>query len=232
MLGTLSINQKDLSDFGIKVTDSGIFTSSEADIESVSAAGRSGDLHISNHRFKNIAITYPSIIYEGFEENFTAFRSWIMAQGELRIEDSFRPEYFRTGRVSGAITPNYKHRGAGTFEITLDCAPQLWLKSGEEGIECTDGQIINNPTYQGSEPIIRAYGMGTLTVGTTVIKVNKAGLNYIDIDCHTHQAYEGDVFRNENITVNKWGKLAIGDNTVTLSGIKKVEVIPRWFEII
>lgn len=232
MLGTLSINQKDLSDFGIMVTDAGIFTTSEADIESVSVAGRSGDLHISNHRFKNISITYPCIIFNGFEDGFTAFRSWIMSQGELRIEDSFRPDYFRTGRVTGVIEPNYKYTGAGTFNLTLDCAPQLWLKSGEEAIECTDGQIINNPTYQASEPIIRAYGTGTLTVGTSVIKVNKAGLNYIDIDCHTHQAYEGDVFRNENITVNKWGSLVSGCNTVTLSGIEKVEVIPRWFEIL
>lgn len=230
MLGTLSINGRNLSDFGIMVTDSGIFVSPDEDIESIQVAGRSGDLHISNHRFNNISVEYPAVIPEGFEQNFTAFSSWIKAQGEAMIEDSFRPDYYRKGRIS-SIEPSYKHKGIGTFVMTFDCNPQLWLKSGSEAVQCSNGQIISNPTSNGAKPLIRAYGTGTVTVGTCVLKINKAGTSYIDIDTDSHQAYEGDAFRNENITVNKWGELVSGDNTVTFDGLSKVEITPRWFEI-
>ena len=232
MLGTLTINGKSLSDFGVMVTDAGIFNSPEPDIESVSVAGRSGDLHISNHRFKNITISYPAVIYEEFEKNFLSLRSWLMAlEGNVRIEDSFRPEHYRTGRFTGTLTPNYTNKGIGSFEIDFDCMPQIWLKSGENGLSFMADGIISNDTSQTALPLIRVYGTGVVTIGGGVVNIKEAGTRYIDLDCLTKQAYEGDIFRNGNIVVNTWPELHPGENTVQLgSGIKKVEVTPRWFE--
>ena len=232
MIGNLVVGIVNCKDYGVLVSNAGIYVSPEPDYESYEVVGRNGDLHINNCRYKNVEVTYQAFIAQEFENMFIPFRSAMLAQnGYVRIEDEFQPDRFRLGRLKEGIDGKVKMaRGIGTFELTFDCKPQWFLKSGEESIEFMQSGTITNPTPFSTKPLVRVYGEGTITVGTGVFNIKSEGTNYIDIDMDSKQAYEGIENRNENIKVNQWGTLDSGSNTITFgTGITKVEVTPRWF---
>lgn len=234
MIGNLVVGNINCKDYGVFVTDAGIYASPEPDYTSYEIAGRNGDLHINNGRYKNVDITYQAFIAHEFEDRFVPFRSAILSQdGYVRIEDDFKQDMYRLGRLKSGIEGKIKlARGIGTFELEFDCKPQWYLKSGEQETVFTENGSILNPTVFPSKPLIRVYGKGTVTVGTNVFVINTAGTEFIEIDTDSKQAYEGTANRNSNIKVNQWGSLTSGNNTITLgTGITKVAVKPRWYEL-
>lgn len=234
MIGNLVVGNINCKDYGVFVSDAGIYASPEPDYTSYEIAGRNGDLHINNGRYKNVDITYQAFIAHEFEDRFVPFRSAILSQdGYVRIEDDFKQDMYRLGRLKSGIEGKIKlARGIGTFELEFDCKPQWYLKSGEQDTVFTENGSILNPTVFPSKPLIRVYGKGTVTVGTNVFVINTAGTEFIEIDTDSKQAYEGTANRNSNIKVNQWGSLSSGNNTITLgTGITKVTVKPRWYEL-
>lgn len=234
MIGNLVVGNVNCKDYGVFVTDAGIYASPKPDYTSYEIAGRNGDLHINNGRYKNVDITYQAFMPQEFEDRFVPFRSAILSQeGYVRIEDDFKQDMYRLGRLKSGIEGKIKlARGIGTFELEFDCKPQWYLKSGEQETVFTKNGSILNPTVFPSKPLIRVYGKGTVTVGTNVFVINTAGTEFIDIDTDSKQAYEGAANRNSNIKVNQWGSLTSGNNTITLgTGITKVAVTPRWYEL-
>lgn len=234
MIGNLVVGNINCKDYGVFVSDAGIYASPEPDYTSYEIAGRNGDLHINNGRYKNVDITYQAFIAHEFEDRFVPFRSAILSQdGYVRIEDDFKQDMYRLGRLKSGIEGKIKlTRGIGTFELEFDCKPQWYLKSGEQETVFTENGSILNPTVFPSKPLIRVYGKGTVTVGTNVFVINTAGTEFIEIDTDSKQAYEGTANRNSNIKVNQWGSLTSGNNTITLgTGITKVTVKPRWYEL-
>lgn len=234
MIGNLVVGNINCKDYGVFVSDAGIYASPEPDYTSYEIAGRNGDLHINNGRYKNVDITYQAFIAHEFEDRFVPFRSAILSQdGYVRIEDDFKQDMYRLGRLKSGIEGKIKlARGIGTFELEFDCKPQWYLKSGENETVFTKNGSILNPTVFPSKPLIRVYGKGTVTVGTNVFVINTAGTEFIEIDTDSKQAYEGTANRNSNIKVNQWGSLTSGNNTIILgTGITKVTVKPRWYEL-
>lgn len=234
MIGNLIVGNINCKDYGVFVSDAGIYASPEPDYTSYEIAGRNGDLHINNGRYKNVDITYQAFIAHEFEDRFVPFRSAILSQdGYVRIEDDFKQDMYRLGRLKSGIEGKIKlARGIGTFELEFDCKPQWYLKSGEQETVFTENGSILNPTVFPSKPLIRVYGKGTVTIGTNVFVINAAGTEFIEIDTDSKQAYEGTANRNSNIKVNQWGSLTSGNNTITLgTGITKVTVKPRWYEL-
>lgn len=234
MIGNLVVGNINCKDYGVFVSDAGIYASPEPDYTSYEIAGRNGDLHINNGRYKNVDITYQAFIAHEFEDRFVPFRSAILSQyGYVRIEDDFKQDMYRLGRLKSGIEGKIKlARGIGTFELEFDCKPQWFLKSGEQETVFTENGSILNPTVFPSKPLIRVYGKGTVTVGTNVFVINTAGTEFIEIDTDSKQAYEGTANRNSNIKVNQWGSLTNESNTITLgTGITKVTVKPRWYEL-
>jgi phage-related protein len=234
MIGNLVVGNINCKDYGVFVSDAGIYASPEPDYTSYEIAGRNGDLHINNGRYKNVDITYQAFIAHEFEDRFVPFRSAILSQdGYVRIEDDFKQDMYRLGRLKSGIEGKIKlARGIGTFELEFDCKPQWYFKSGEQETVFTENGSILNPTVFPSKPLIRVYGKGTVTVGTNVFVINAAGTEFIEIDTDSKQAYEGTANRNSNIKVNQWGSLTSGNNTIILgTGITKVTVKPRWYEL-
>lgn len=234
MIGNLVVGNINCKDYGVFVSDAGIYASPEPDYTSYEIAGRNGDLHINNGRYKNVDITYQAFMPQKFENRFVPFRSAILSQdGYVRIEDDFQQDMYRLGRLKSGIEGKIKlARGIGTFELEFDCKPQWYLKSGEQETVFTENGSILNPTVFPSKPLIRVYGKGTVTVGTNVFVINTAGTEFIEIDTDSKQAYEGTANRNSNIKINQWGSLTSGNNTITLgTGITKVTVKPRWYEL-
>lgn len=231
MKGNLNFGAIDSSEFSFYILNPSGFNAPEEDYSTYEVPGRSGDLHISNGRKKNVTLTYHCVMecVEAMQE-FIELRSKLgTVSGYQKLTESYLPSYFWLAKFKGikanTITPT-----KAVFELSFTCIPKLYLESGETEQAFTASGTIDNPTANGAKPIIRIYGAGTFTIGTIIGKINTAGIEYIDIDTDTHQAYEGPTFRNSNVTITQWGELIPGVNDVTLgTGINKLTVIPRWY---
>lgn len=221
------------SDYGVYISGSGVFGAPERDMTKVSIPGRNGDMLLDNGRFKNMDIKYPAFISSVFRERITEFRNMLLSvPGYHRLEDTYNPDEFRLARLKGEFKTKPVIRGLnnGSFDITFDAKPQRFLKSGETVQEFTESCTITNPTGMVALPLVRAYGTGTLTIGSVSVTITAAD-GYTDIDCETQEAYKGNYNCNANIMLNngEFPYLAAGENEVTISGLSQVDIAPRWW---
>ena len=235
MLGYFVANEKMSSDFGVYLTDAGVYGIAEKDVETVSVIGRNGDLTLSNDRYKNKPLSYPCIITENFDTNFSALINYLVTQdGYFRVEDSFHPEYYMIARYTGGIDPKrVETRGTqGVFILEFDRKPQKFLKEGENVIEITTTTTILSTCNQIAKPLIRAYGTGSFTIGGITVTIGSAN-SYTDIDCDLQECYKDTLATNcnGNVTLNndEFPTLTNGENVISMSGITKLEITPRWW---
>lgn len=237
-LGTLTIGGTSSADYGIWINGSGLFDSSSPDVSVTSVPGRNGDLLYSNNRFKNYTVTIPCLMRKDFRTRFPAFRSFLFSNvGYRRLEDSYRTDLFRLGRITGSVNPSDILWGdnGGEFEISFDCKPQHFLKSGETAVTISGSGSLSNPTAFEAKPLLKVIGYGTINIGTETIEIAENTLPYMMIDCEIMDAYYGQVTNaNSLITVSgdDFPVLPVGDTTISYEGsITLLEVTPRWYEI-
>lgn len=235
MRNFLLFNYKSTLDYGVGISGSGTFTAPKRDLETVSVPGRSGDLTMDNGRYNNISVTYPCFIYKDFSRQFDDFRAYMMSQvGYKRLEDTYHPNEYRLGFVSSDLDPKVGVLNrSGEFDLTFECMPQRFLKSGEEIFTFEEDSLIVNPTLYDAAPLIRVYGSGTLGIGSNTITIADVS-DYIDIDCDIQDAYYGSYNYNSKITLNsgEFPKFEPGTNGISISGdISKIEIKPRWWTL-
>lgn len=221
--------------FGILIEETGSFRAAMRDYETIAIPGRSGELTIDNGRYRNVELTYKCGIGHDFETQMDEFFRWLMSNtGYKRLEDTYQADVYRMAQIKSAPEPSlFPRYQGGTFDVVFDCKPQRWLKSGEVSQTFTTGSgTITNPTLYDALPLIRAYGTGTLVIGSTTVTINSAS-TYTDIDCDIQDAYKGTVNCNGNITLNsgEFFKLKPGSNGIRLTGLSRIELTPRWWTI-
>lgn len=224
-------------DYGIWVSGDDVLRASEPDIETVTVPGRNGDLIYSNKRFNNFQIQYPAFIRNGFITKFMQYRAFLYSDlGYRKIEDSYFPDMFRQGRVTGSLNPSdiVWNSDAGLFSITFDCKPQHYYKSGTEKQIIESGDLVKNPTYFKALPLIRVYGYGDVSFNDSTITIDSHNYTYIDLDCEAQDAFYGTINCNNLIElsddsfpgIDKDGATITFDETVT-----RLELIPRWWTL-
>ena len=236
MINWIVFNHKSLKDFGVFISGSGTYNAAERDVETIEIAGRNGNLTLDNGRYKNISLTYPAFIMEDFNENIQALRNFLLSQkGYLRLEDTYHPEEFRLARWNGEFaTDPIDELYGGEFKLTFDCYPQRFFKEGEYPIEITQATTLKNVNLVPALPLIRAYGTGSFSIGGIAVQITSAN-GYTDIDCDLQEAYKDTLATNCNanivLTNGVFPELIPGDNAITLSGITKLEITPRWWRL-
>ncbi len=232
---TFTYNGKSSSEFGILIDSSTTFKSAERDYETVEVPGRNGDLTLDNGRYRNYDVTYTCGIGLWFKNNINAFKAWLMSnKGYNKLSDSYRKGYYRMARVRNAPDPALftKVRG-GIFDVVFDCKPQLFMESGDIETVFTASGSIYNPTHYEALPLIRVYGTGALSIGSTTITINSAN-TYTDIDCDIQDCFKGSTNCNGNVTLNSgdFFRLLPGTNNIVLgSGISRISIKPRWWTL-
>lgn len=223
-----------LSDYGVFISGDGTFNAPERDVETIEIQGRNGELTIDKGRYKNIDVTYPAFVYRHFKDRVESLRNILLQPvGYVRIEDTYHPDQYRLGRYKGGFTVKpIPELYAGEFDITFDCYPQRFLKSGEDPIELTADGVIFSKYLTVAKPLIRAYGTGAFTLNGIAVQINTAN-EYTDIDCNLEEAYKDSLATscNDNIVLTDgiFPVLTNGDNAVVLSGITKLIIYPRWW---
>lgn len=232
-INTLTFNNVNSKTYGVYISGTGVFNTPARDREYISVPGRNGDIIKDNGRYQNIEVTYPAFIVRNFAANV---RSWANKISEptdyARLEDTYHPDEFRLAVLSqGMVVDPVSWLAAGSFDLIFNCRPERFLKSGETSTTFTQSGSISNPTDMPSKPLIRVYGSGTITVNGTAITIASHLLSYIDIDCDIQEAFCGSVNANQYISASEFPKLDSGANSVVLSGVTKVEITPRWWQL-
>ena len=227
-------NGKSFLDFGVFISGSGTYNAPERDTSKVEIPGKNGNLTIDNGRYKNIPVKYPAFVVSNFSENIEALRNYLLTQsGYVRLEDTYHPDEFRLGKISGGFTTKpVAQLIAGEFDLEFDCYPQRFLKSGEVAVEYMAAGTIINKYLTEAKPLIRAYGTGSFSIGGIAVQITTAN-GYTDIDCDLEEAYKDTLATNCNanivLTNGVFPTLKAGSNAITLSGITKLEITPRWW---
>ena len=220
-------------DFGVRPCGLWSFDAPEPEVVKTSVPGRSGDLVQSLGRFKNVAGRVDCYAADSYSVAavLAAANGWLLgAAGYRRLETGNDPGHFRLVRVVSGAACSIRMRIA-SFSIEADCKPQLYCKSGEDAVTLTSSGVLVNPEAFPARPLVRVYGVGTVTVGGYECRISSAS-GYTDLDCETMQAYNSGVSCNAKVWVPEFPVLKPGVNHVMLgSGITKVEITPRWWTV-
>ena len=236
MIHAFQFNGKSSLDFGVYISWDKNYDAPERDVELISVPGRSGDLIIDNGRFKNIEITYPAFIANGFEHKWSPFKAHMMKSATYeRLEDTYDLEHFRKAVFLGATEPKVvDFRRKAAFKITFNCKPQRWLKSGEEAVTYTQGSVIYNPTEFPAKPLLMVIGYGQITIGDYRIVIAQHTGNRVWIDCELQDAWLETSNLKSVITLpdGEFPQIEPGAVSVSFpSTIQSVQITPRWWTV-
>ena len=225
---------KSSGDYGIYISGGQTFNAPERDVESIEIPGRNGNLTISRNRFKNIMVPYPVFVHKRFNENVASARAWLLgSDGYCRLEDTYHPDQYRMAQFNGPIDFEMRFLNySGETTLTFNCKPQRWLKTGEQVIQCSNGDSILNSGFP-ALPLIKVSGMGGgyLYVGACVVQILSLD-EYVILDSETQNAYKGTINKNGTIAAPEFPVLQTGENTIYWGGgITAVEITPRWWTI-
>lgn len=215
----MTIDGESSRTYGVYITGQAVYNAPAREVEMISIPGRNGQLALDKGRFENIEVTYPAGIYADTEEDFAEavsnFRNFLCSiDGYVRIEDEYNPNEYRMGVYKSGLEVTPAMLKAGEFDITFDCKPQRWLKSGENAITVESGDVIANPTLFESSPLLEVTdGEGNIsfngynvlvsnyTYGDVELYAGRSGVSFqIDVPFNAAMANDGDV-----ITINKIG---------------------------
>lgn len=197
------------SDFGIYVSGEGLFNAPKRLAEAVSIPGRNGDFILDQGKFENIKVTYRVFNQEkdlaDFRSKLADLRSALVSQvGYQRLEDTFHPsEYRMAAFIDGVEIEPIKYNTAAEFEITFECKPQRFLKSGETAVSVTSGDTITNPTRFEAQPLLEVEGYGNIAFNGFNIELfdDLVGTVYAEQNANHYLPYSnyiGDIYVNAN----------------------------------
>ena len=240
------------SDFGVYINGAGAYNSPEPDLEYISVPGRSGDLIYDNNRLRNIELVYPAcFMLENFATNFQLLKTFLLThKGYYRLTDDYHPGYFRMASIDQGIDVDQIDwvNGAGSFDLRFNCKPQLFLASsfsndGKVTVNNGSSETIWNYIYipHGgvlvikpgfpAKPLIRAYGAGSFTINNVTVTISAHSYAYIDIDCELMDCYYQSNNANQYVTLTKYPVLDKYSNSVSVSGLTKIEVWPHLWTV-
>lgn len=216
-------------EFGCYAANVNQFDAPARDIESIDVPGMNGSLTIDNGRFLNQEMSYLMYVRGDIQNRISGLRNALsVGRGYQRLEDTFNPDVFYMARYVSGFAVDQSDRYRAAFTVTFDRKPQRFLKEGEKTLPAftANGSFLNK-TDQIAKPLLRVYGTGQFIINGATMTISSANV-YTDIDCELKDAYKGATNCNGNIS-GTFPELSPGTNYVTLNGVTKIEITPRWW---
>jgi len=254
-MGTMIFNGISTVDLGVVIQSPPVYDFPNKDYEVIHVDGKNGDVVIDKGSYQNSKRTYflasafrPNT---SFIENAVAIAAWLnSASGYARLEDSYEPSYYRLAMFKnpGAMMNYYDL--ATVIQVSFDCKPQRYLKSGEDltEIQTLDTYVmIVNPTNFIALPRITIEGNDlTITIihGDEVLTpIHESSLSTsfageAVIDSELQECYKTTGYVNNSVSLtNGFPKLYPGINWIKVSkriisgSLTKVSIKPNWWTL-
>ena len=215
-------------DYNIGITGSAVYNAPTRDVEMISIPGRDGAYALDHGRFNNIEITYPSGMGDNDQTNFAQRVSDLRNQlasrvGYKRLEDEYNPDEYRMAIYkSGLEVSPVQYSRAGQFDITFDCKPQRFLKSGETATSKARNSTINNPTLFDSHPLLQFNSNGSdgsISLGSQTLTVKSALVGVIPLNLSSSSTTVSGYVFADSVTINNTASYNTSD-AITFGGAK------------
>ena len=232
-------------DYGLHTSGEDTWKRPQPDITRIQVPGRNGDLIQLGNRFQNVDVKYKCGIIKDLAVNFDAFNARLLTDpGYHRLEDSYHPEVYRLAVFESALDPDVNGRALnGEVEITFNCKPQMYLKTGEQEIYCPNGMVLYNPTDYPAFPLIRvrptsSSGSGHITINGVTISWSNVGTAQMTdtiIDCERQDIYALSSKANRNnyyvLEDGDFFSIPPGRTVIEASGTTGPYITPRWWTV-
>ena len=232
---TFYIDGIDAGSVGIRLQAPVVFSKAVPVVKTQTIPGRNGDLIFETGSYENRSGSASCFcLQEDVETAISSAGRFLMSKKWYRrLETSDDPDHYWMARVENSPQIAMRLRTLAPFEISFDCKPQRFVKSGENSVVFNSNGSLSNQYGQTALPLITLYGNGTgaLTIGNCVVDVkNLDRVLYLDSD--TQNAYNDDGNQNMNINAPSFPTLPDGEIRIAFSGgINRVEIVPRWWEL-
>lgn len=220
-------------DYGIYITGEGVYNAPTRDVEMITIAGRNGEYALDKGRFNNISITYNAGTFgqdqTDFAEKISDFRNAILSRvGYKRLEDDYHTDEYRMAVYMDGLEVDPTHYSeAGEFELTFNCKPQRFLKSGETEQTIASGGTITNPTPFESQPLLLLDGYGNIDIEGQTIEVSGEPIGEVNL-VNSGTVQNRQVFceftESNAEKLNEGDIITIGTGTI----IKRCEIKADW----
>lgn len=216
---------KSTHDFELVTKDIGRRKKAEEKIERTPIPMRSGDLVIHTGEYESYErqMTFTSLK----DHELSDIYEWLDGYGKLRTAQDEGGFFYAS--VSGDI----ERTSNGPFmnDLTVDflVEPFFYLDGGERVFNLTETTTLVNLGSLRSEPLIKVYGSGDITLGVNsqIIKLKDVEES-ITMDAKKVMCYRENLNMGKKMS-GKYIKFDKGKNNISWTGnVTKVEVIPRW----
>ena len=225
-------------------------------VEAQTIPGRNGDLIWETGSYENRSGSASCFcLQKDVEKAISSAGRFLMGKkGYRRLETSDDPDHYWLARVENSPQIAMRLRTLAPFEIGFDCKPQRFLKSGENPIVFNNdlsAEILSNGIKL---TIFNQYGFDALPLikvyffedapGDYLYFSNESGKKWeifiensnghIYLDCDTQNAYNESGSMNTKIKCKEFPVFSLGETVITTEFadcVKKVEIIPRWWEL-
>ena len=258
---TFYIDGVDARNFGIYLQKPIEFSEAKPIVEIQSIPGRNGDLVFETGSYENrTGIASCFCLQKDVEKAISAAGRFLMAKhGYRRLETSDDPDHFWLARIENSPRIEQRMRTLAPFEISFDCKPQRFLKSGEEKIvfdstKWDEQYELYNPFGFSARPLIHVRWNNerdsslpesddTNTImmrfdddngHVSAIHVKKIESKDLYIDCDIHEAYNESGNQNRHVVSYDFPALQPGKNfidTLLAFDVERIEITPRWWEL-
>ncbi len=217
-------NDKHSNEKNIKVITLPPITSVDERVEKITVPGRNGYLIKSDNSYEG---DVKEVTFDFNGVDVDALKKWLLGSGRVRFSNE--PDRYYKARIINKVSLEQVVGLLHTGLIQFDCQPFGYLLVGDEIIELTKPEIIYNPGTIYSEPYIKIYGNGDIT-----LKINENSLiikevnEYVEIDTELDEIYKGTISW-ENHTSGDTPIFEGEDISIDWTGnVIKIEIIPHW----
>lgn len=225
-----SWNGRKCTRYGIHVSEQPPITIPLERSKQVTVPGRPGSLTLleGDDVYDDLMLTVTCFVQDS--SRIPEIAGWLKGSGTVTFANRQGGHY--NARVANQIAFEKILRGNPhrSFAVNFRCSPPFWYADDAEDITLTTSTTtVNNPGNVYSEPLIKVYGSGdiTLMIGQQLVELSSVN-NYLFLDCALKECYRGSALRNEKMT-GDFPVLVPGDNAISWTGsVTRIVIEPRW----
>lgn len=209
---------------GIRVNKLPPIVKPSRDVTKIIIPGRSGFLTEDNRTYKEVIRNVECTVTD--LSKIELVNAWLDGSGDVTFSN--QDDRFYKASILNQIPFSKLSRKHSSFIITFDCQP-FGYDTENYKITLLAPTIINNMHNYYSEPVIKVYGSGevTLSIGSEAITLKNI-VDYVTIDTPLMDCYKDTLLKNTDMD-GDFPIIPVGESLFSWTGsITKVEIIPNW----
>lgn len=218
-------------DFGILISQRPSISSPKRRVNKISIPGRNSNLIVDEKTYDDITLSLECSVKDNdnIMNKLDDIKAWLFESGESDLIFDFQSDKKYIAQVVNSIDFKVVYKYISQFPIIFNCRPFKY-ETEMNMIEMTKEGIILNPGSIYSDPIIKIFGSGdiTLNINSETIKLKQVK-EHIILDTVQQNCYSEDIGNLNSKMSGEFPKLETGENNISWTGaVYKVEVTPNW----